>query len=1165
MKKFISIALIVISTYTLQAQKEAAIWYFGKNAGLDFNSGTPVALTDSAMNTEEGCSTVLDSNGNLLFYTDGSTVWDRNHNVMPNGTGLFGDVSSTQSSIVVPLPESPNLFYIFTVFSSAILPGLNFSILDMNLNGGLGDVTTQKNLQLEPMVSEKLTAVLHENGRDIWVLAHRWDSDAYLAYLVTPAGLNPIPVESNVGEPHRRTFPDGDWNYAGYLKASPDGSKLAGCIPKMGLIELFDFNTTTGIVSNPLKLDEDLSKKYYGVEFSPSGRFLYVVDSRLGLPRYSRLYQYDIEAPDIPGSQVLVHDNGGNLLVALTSLQLGIDGKIYACNFNNLYISSIENPDEKGVACNFIGESVWLGGQRGLSGLPQFIQSYFLVNLEVNNLCYGNTTEFKVNSTKTIDAINWDFGDGNTSVIEEPTHVYATPGVYTVTVEVTTGADTQISTKQITIEETPITATQANIEICVAEDSYTLDLTTLNNTILGTQNPSDFTVTYFSSQADADANSNPLALSYDFPLGSTAVYARVSKNSNTACYDTTQFNVIAQQEPTLGTISDWTICDDDLDGFYTFDLTEKNAEIYNGQDETVFDVSYFASQADADASINPLPFSYTNTLAVEEIFVRLQNSTHTDCYKMDSFTIEVSPGVVANTPNNLEVCDDNNDGFATFLLSDTEAEIIGTQSSTSLLVTYHTTMVDAENGTDSLSDSFTNTINYNQTIFVRVQNATDASCYAITNFELQVFDAPNTPSVTDWNVCDNDNNGVAVFDLTEKNAEILGSQNVTDFTVRYYENEADANLAQNEINGLYQNTSNPQSIFYSIENNSNTTCIVTNSFEIEVYNTPFAQVPTPIILCDDYETGIQTIDLTQKDVEILGNQSVNDFKVTYFTSQADAENNTNTLDSSAFTNVLNQETIYARVQPTNLDNCYATTSFEIIINSLPQINLEERYVICPDSPALVIDGGDFESWSWQNFDGVELSTIRNFNVSDLGAYQLTVSQTTNGVRCENSQSFEVLSSGAPETMEVEVNGFSDQIDITINATGTGPFEYSVNGENYQASNEFVVFPGEHTVFVRDLLECRVISEDVIAIGYQRFFTPNGDGNNEYWNIIGGELYPDSQVFIYDRYGKFLKQMSSTSKGWDGTMNGISLPESDYWFKYSYSDNQTITGHFTLKR
>ncbi|WP_036150988.1 T9SS type B sorting domain-containing protein [Maribacter forsetii] len=1165
MKKFISIALIVISTYTLQAQKEAAIWYFGKNAGLDFNSGTPVALTDSAMNTEEGCSTVSDSNGNLLFYTDGSTVWDRNHNVMPNGTGLFGDVSSTQSSIVVPLPESPNLFYIFTVFSSAILPGLNFSILDMNLNGGLGDITSQKNLPLESIVSEKLTAVLHENGRDIWVLAHRWDSDAYLAYLVTPAGLNPIPVESNVGEPHRRTFPDGDWNYAGYLKASPDGSKLAGCIPKMGLVELFDFNTTTGVVSNPLKLDEDLSKKYYGVEFSPSGRFLYVVDSRLGLTRYSRLYQYDIEAPDIPGSQVLVHDNGGNLLVALTSLQLGIDGKIYACNFNNLYISSIENPEEKGVACNFIGESVWLGGQRGSVGLPQFIQSFFLVNLEVENLCFGDTTEFKANSTKTIDAINWDFGDGNTSIIEEPTHDYTTPGVYTVIVEVTTGVDTQVSTKEITIEETPIAVTQPNIEVCVTKDSYTLDLTMLNNAILGTQNPSDFTVTYFSSQADADANSNPLALSYDFPLGSTAVYARVSNNSNIACYDTTQFIVIAQQEPTLGTISDWTICDDDLDGFYTFDLSEKDIEVFNGQDETIFDVSYFASQADADTGSNPLPINYTNTLSSEEIFVRLENSTHTDCYKTDSFTIEVSPGVVANTPNNLEVCDDNNDGFAAFLLSDTEAEIIGTQSSTSLLVTYHTTMVDAENGTDTLSDSFTNTINNNQTIFVRVQNATDASCYATSSFELQVFDSPEIQTVTDWSICDDNNDGVAVFDLTQKNTEILENQNTTDYTVRYYESIADANLAQNEIIGTFQNTANPQAIYYSIESSSNANCIVTDSFDISVNNTPFAQAPSPIILCDVNETGVQTIDLTQKDEEILGNQSVNDFKVTYFASQVDAENNTNTLDSSAYTNVLNQETIYARVQPTNLDNCYATTSFEITINFLPQPNIEERYVICPDSPALVIDGGDFESWSWQNTAGEELSTTRNFNVLQLGEYQLTVRQTTNGIRCENPRSFEVLSSGAPETMEVEVNGFSDQIDITINATGTGPFEYSVDGENYQSSNEFVVFPGEHTVFVRDLLECRILSEDIIAIGYQRFFTPNGDGNNEFWNIIGGELYPESQLFIYDRYGKLLKQINPNSKGWDGTFNGTSLPESDYWFKYIYSENQIISGHFALKR
>jgi len=1156
LKKLFSLFILFISVYTLHAQKEAAIWYFGENAGLDFNSGAPVTLLDGALNTREGCATISDFNGNLLFYTDGITVWNRNHLPMPNGNGLLGDPSATQSAIIIPNPGDPNLYYIFTADKLKLENGINYNVVDISLNGGLGDVI-QKNIQLVTPASEKLTAVIHANGTDVWVLTHDAFGDAYLAYLVTAAGVNPTPVISNLGIHLTNYFYEDDYHAIGYIKASPNGEKVAAAHAGLN-VDVMDFDTATGVLTNAVAILDATEeyKGFFGIEFSPNGRFLYTNSSN-----FTELYQYDLEALDIMNSVVSLNSTE----ITFGALQLGIDGKIYITEYLRPTLSVIENPNEKGAASNLNYSSIDLGGRLGVLGLPPFITSYFFVNIEVDGFCLGNPTTFESSISANPVSTLWNFGDGNTSNLENPSHTYTAAGDYTVSVTVTTASETKTETRDITIFETPIAATQPNIEVCVTEDSYTLDLTTLNTAILGTQNPTDFTVSYFSSQIDADANSNPLALSYDFPLGSTAVYARVSNSSNTACYNTTQFNVIAQQEPTLGTVTDWTICDDDLDGFYTFNLSEKNTEIFNGQDETVFDVAYFTSQADADASINPLPFNYTNTLAVEEIFVRLQNSTHTNCYKTDSFKIEVSPGVVANTPNNLEVCDDNNDGFAAFLLSDTEAEIIGTQSSTSLLVTYHITMVDAENGTDALSNSFTNTISYNQTIFVRVQNATDASCYAITNFELQVFDAPNTPPVTDWNVCDNDNDGVAVFDLTEKNAEILGSQNVTDFTVRYYENAVDANLAQNEINGLYQNITNPQAIFYSIENNRNATCRVTNSFDISVYNTPFAQAPSSIVLCDDNETGIQTIDLTQKDVEILGNQSVNDFKVTYFASPSDAENNMNRLDSSAYTNVLNQETIYARVQPNNLDNCYATTSFEITINSLPQPNIEERYVICPDSPALVIDGGDFESWSWQNSDGVELSTNRNFNVSNLGTYQLTVSQTTNGVRCENSHSFEVLSSGAPETIEVEVNGFSDQIDITIYATGTGPFEYSVDGENYQASNEFVVFPGEHTVFVRDLLECRVISEDVIAIGYQRFFTPNGDGNNEFWNIIGGEMYPDSQVFIYDRFGKFLKQMNPNSKGWDGTINGISLPESDYWFKYVYSDNQRITGHFTLKR
>ena len=474
-------------------------------------------------------------------------------------------------------------------------------------------------------------------------------------------------------------------------------------------------------------------------------------------------------------------------------------------------------------------------------------------------------------------------------------------------------------------------------------------------------------------------------------------------------------------------------------------------------------------------------------------------------------------------------------------------------------------MTDAEGNLNPLPISYTNSVASNQTIYVRVANATDVNCYATTSFEVNVFDTPQLQTVTDWVVCDNDNDGVFNFNLTEKNNEILGSQNQTNVSIRYYESLADANLAQNEIIGTYRNTANPQTLFYRLDNSLNATCFVTGSFDVQVFETPFALSPIPIILCDINETGSQVIELSQKNLEILGSQNPNQFSVTYYASQSDAENRINELSRTAYVNSQPQETVYARVERNTLEGCYAITTLEIIINSLPRPVLEERYVICPDSPALVIDGGDFETWSWQDSNGKELSTNRIFDVTDLGEYQLTVSQTNNGITCENSVLFEVLSSGAPESITVETNGFSDQIDVTITATGTGPFEYSVDGENYQASNEFKVFPGKYTVYVRDLLECRMLSEEIIAIGYQRFFTPNGDGNNEFWNIIGGELYPDSQLYIYDRYGKLLAQVSPNSNGWNGRLNGKPLPASDYWFNYQYANDQTMTGHFTLKR
>ncbi|MCK9618222.1 MAG: hypothetical protein M0R21_10355 [Lentimicrobiaceae bacterium] len=113
--KFVILILFLFSSFTVLSQKETNIWYFGEYAGLDFNSGIPIPLFNDSLTTNEGVATISDKNGNLLFYTDGATIWDRNHAIMQNGTNLFGHFSATQSAIIVPQPKHKNIYYIFTV------------------------------------------------------------------------------------------------------------------------------------------------------------------------------------------------------------------------------------------------------------------------------------------------------------------------------------------------------------------------------------------------------------------------------------------------------------------------------------------------------------------------------------------------------------------------------------------------------------------------------------------------------------------------------------------------------------------------------------------------------------------------------------------------------------------------------------------------------------------------------------------------------------------------------------------------------------------------------------------------------------------------------------------------------------------------------------------
>ena len=371
MKKFLFVLLFISSLAS--AQHRADKWYFGVLAALDFTSGSPAAVSPSALNTNEGCSSISDSLGNLLFYTEGVTVWNRNHLAMPNGTGLTGGISATQSALIVPLPGSVSRYYIFTVDEAGGQNGFRYSEVDMTLDGGMGDVTANKNILIQNNVTEKLTAVVQHNGIDYWVAVHQWGSDAFYIYSLTAAGLQTVPVISHSGIVHDSTQIQ---NSYGQMKFSFCGDKLALAAGYLNKAEVFSFDDAAGIVSNPVSIP--FSDHVYGIEFSSNGNRLYVSSYAGG----GSLEQFDLSSGN--AAAIIASQTTAAFVTDIYALQFGPDGKIYVCKSFNSHLGVINNPAAPVPACNYVDMGINLdpnfNGVTSALGLPGFPQSFFRNN-----------------------------------------------------------------------------------------------------------------------------------------------------------------------------------------------------------------------------------------------------------------------------------------------------------------------------------------------------------------------------------------------------------------------------------------------------------------------------------------------------------------------------------------------------------------------------------------------------------------------------------------------------------------------------------------------------------------------------------------------------------------------------------------------------------------
>ncbi|WP_053971592.1 T9SS type B sorting domain-containing protein [Mangrovimonas sp. ST2L15] len=1084
----------------IHAQQEASNWYFGQNAGITFNDdGTVTSVNDGQLTTLEGCASISDNDGNLLLYTDGTLVYNKHHTLMPNGFGLLGDSSSSQSAIIVPKPDDPNIYYIFTVGSNQSLTGLKYSIVDMTLDGGNGDVV-QKNINLLNQCSEKISAVLQscETGK-VWVVTlsnptgnSASSMNTFHVFGVDENGVSSTAITSSFGNLNVNDL-------RGYLKFSPDGTKMAAANGQDGLY-IFDFDKATGVVSNSLKLlINGNNNTPYGIEFSPSSELLYASSSndlfgegdQNPNNHHSKLVQFDLTATNINDSQVLLDQQN----LYRSALQLGPNGKIYRTmsatyELGLPFLSVINDPNIAGINCDYENNAINLGSNLATQGLPPFITSFFtekvdiIGNQEVTStylpLCEGSS--FTLTAPQLENAIyTWRF---NGDIIPETSYnlVINQAGFYNVIIEFIDG-DCDYLEGEALIEYFPNPISHEVEDILECDDNndgiIQFDFSTLGDQALNGQDPEVYSVHFFQSSEDAQNKENEIGSPFINSTNPQEIFVRVDLTGSPNCYDLSSFFITVFDTPIIPELQNIVFCDEGLnDGNQTngqaeIDLSSLIDLIYNGQDPDLFSITFYESENDAINNENSLPLNYYNsTPFLQDIYVKVKNVNNEDCFDIDFFTVQINP-----TP----------EAFDTTLLQ-----------------------------------------------------------------------------------CDQDfsPDGITLFNLNEANS--LVSNTPDQVSIAYFESfeEAQDNLQPLDYN--YLNTTNPQIIFARVFDPS-TGCYSISQVSLEVSTTQISDYEVPGV-CDEpnSEDGINTFDLNEVALQIQNNNNIS-FPISFYSSYDDALLEENALEASYTNSIPYFQVIYARAENNNA--CYGIAEVTLRVHELPNLQSDVEVFYClNDSPeSITLNAGIFDGSTNNTFEWSTGETTPDIQVNTVGAYTVTA---TNVWGCSKSRTIVVSPSNIATIEAIHVTDASENNTISIVVSGEGTYEFALFNQNglfadFQPQTTFQnVPPGIYTVAVRDVKnDCGLVEDMVSVIGFPKYFTPNNDGQNDFWQIIGVTQFtqPNTEILIFNRYGKLITKIDPLGMGWDGTLNGEPLPTDDYWFFITLQDGRIFKSHFTLKR
>ncbi|NHN26547.1 T9SS type B sorting domain-containing protein [Flavobacterium jejuense] len=559
-----------------------------------------------------------------------------------------------------------------------------------------------------------------------------------------------------------------------------------------------------------------------------------------------------------------------------------------------------------------------------------------------------------------------------------------------------------------------------------------------------------------------------------------------------------------------------------------------------------------------------------------------------------SVTIDPVPQITSITP--YELCDNNVDGndvngFVNFVLNSKNAEALNGQ--TGMIVSYHLLETEALQGMNPLPNLY---YSDSKTIYVRLRN-TSTQCYAVTSMDLVVNPLPVIQDIVTLKQCDTDNDAITSFNLTEANSIISNDTNLV-FSYHLTQTEAtnNTNPISNETNHTATNGSVVWARITTIKG-----CSRIARVNLVVSATSLSQNDSfDIYECDDFiginDTNTDGFDyFNLNDISNPSKDAVFHFKnlfttnqnlvVTFYENEAEALAEQNPVNINNYRNTTpNTQTLWVRLDSTINNECFGLGPYlNLHVVTTPEINLGLDFTLCVDPftglgtqlvDATPSTSGNY-SYLWTptnpSTNGLGNETPI-YNITQEGIYSVIVTDNVTG--CINYDSIIATFSSEPVHFEANIINptFSSGLSTieTITSGGYGTYEYSLDQIEWQSSSTFTnISNGSYTVYVRDILGCGILSSSLLyAITYPGFFTPNGDGYNDFWNISNLPESFEPKLYIFDRYGKLIKQISPNGEGWDGTYNGELLPSTDYWFKLEYKDNGSLKefkSHFSLKR